>query len=417
MLERTRHTPTRSGEVRAISKIKVGERHRRDLGDLEALARNIAEIGLLHPVVITSNKELIAGYRRLEATKLLGRETVPVTVIDLASIVMGELSENAFRKDFLPSEIDAIRRTLEPLERAGARERQVSRLRRGQQSAPVMANFQNGTTRDRIARYVGVSGRTVDKIKEVCEAADADPVRFGPLVVEMDRTGKVDRPHAELKRIRHEEATTLPAGDGAEAKVVVGDFRTEGHAVADNSVDLIFTDPPYAAESVPLFAGLAEFAARVLAPGGSLITYVGHHTLPEIFPLMTPHVDFHLPIAATHGGARKNKAGLHAQIGWHLLLWFVKGRKLAPHVRGTISDIVKSEPGNKIADHAWAQGSKEADYYISKLSRRNALVVDPFLGGGTTGVAALKAGRRFVGFEINPETARKAKARLKRNGA
>jgi hypothetical protein len=277
----------------------------------------------------------------------------------------------------------------------------------------VAESSQNGSTRDKVAAYAGVSGRTLDKIKEVCEAAEADRERFGPLVVEMDRTGKVDRPHAELRRIRHEEAEALPAGV-VEAQIIVGDFRERGHAIDDASVDLIFTDPPYAAEFVELFGQLAEFAARVLVPGGSLITFVGKHTLPKVLALMTPHLDYYWSIAATHGGARKNEPGLQVQAGWHLLLWFVKGGRLAPHVRGTISDIVKSEPGNKIADHRWAQGLVEASYYIDKLSRRNALVVDPLLGGGSTGVAAIKAGRRFLGFEIDPQTARKARARIGR---
>jgi ParB-like chromosome segregation protein Spo0J len=123
MLNRIQAPPA-TGEVRGITQIKVGKRHRRVLGDIQPLAQSMAEVGLMHPPVITSNNELIAGYRRLEAAKLLGWTEVPVTVINLTSIVHGELAENALRKDFLPSEIDAIRRTLEPLERAAARERQ-----------------------------------------------------------------------------------------------------------------------------------------------------------------------------------------------------------------------------------------------------------------------------------------------------
>jgi ParB-like chromosome segregation protein Spo0J len=94
---------------RPIAAIKVGERHRRDLGDLEALARDIAEIGLLHPIPIKPDGNLIAGLRRLEAARLLGWSEVPVSVVDLEDIARGELAENAQRKDFLPSEIDAIR--------------------------------------------------------------------------------------------------------------------------------------------------------------------------------------------------------------------------------------------------------------------------------------------------------------------
>src|SRR5262245_46874780 len=101
-----------------VGAIQVGARHRRDLGDVAGLAANIAELGLLHPIVVNS-----AGERRLEAAKLLGWKEVPATVIDLDAVVKGEFAENAHRKDFLPSEIDAIRRALEPLERAAAKTR------------------------------------------------------------------------------------------------------------------------------------------------------------------------------------------------------------------------------------------------------------------------------------------------------
>ena len=43
------------------------------------------------------------------------------------------------------------------------------------------------------------------------------------------------------------------------------------------------------------------------------------------------------------------------------------------------------------------------------------LVLDPFLGSGTTGVAAIERGRRFVGIELNPDYVRIAERRL--NGA
>src|SRR5207247_5530913 len=42
------------------------------------------------------------------------------------------------------------------------------------------------------------------------------------------------------------------------------------------------------------------------------------------------------------------------------------------------------------------------------------LVLDPFMGSGTVAVAALKHGRSFVGFEINPEYCARAKRRVAR---
>ena len=39
-------------DTRPIDSIIVGERHRRDMGDIDGLAASIAEVGLLHPVVV-----------------------------------------------------------------------------------------------------------------------------------------------------------------------------------------------------------------------------------------------------------------------------------------------------------------------------------------------------------------------------
>jgi site-specific DNA-methyltransferase (adenine-specific) len=41
------------------------------------------------------------------------------------------------------------------------------------------------------------------------------------------------------------------------------------------------------------------------------------------------------------------------------------------------------------------------------------VVLDPFIGSGTTGVAALKLNRNFIGIEINPQYIKLAKERLK----
>jgi len=60
-----------------IADIKIGDRARRDLGNVESLAESIKHVGLLHPVVLTTNGELVSGYRRIEAFKRLGRDEIP----------------------------------------------------------------------------------------------------------------------------------------------------------------------------------------------------------------------------------------------------------------------------------------------------------------------------------------------------
>ena len=65
---------------RAVDSIRVGRRYRQDLGDLDALAESIAELGLLQPITVTPDGLLVCGLRRLAALKKLGMRTTRVWV-------------------------------------------------------------------------------------------------------------------------------------------------------------------------------------------------------------------------------------------------------------------------------------------------------------------------------------------------
>ena len=98
-------------------------------------------------------------------------DEIPVRVVDLAEVVRGEFAENSERKDFLPTEIDAIRRALAPL---------VATPHGGDRSSKVETfHLDPGKTRDKVGAFAGVSGRTVEKIAKVVEAAEAEPEKFG----------------------------------------------------------------------------------------------------------------------------------------------------------------------------------------------------------------------------------------------
>lgn len=185
-----------------IDSIKIGERHRKDMGDIAGLAASIESVGLLHPVVVTPAGELIAGERRLEACRKIGWADVPVTVVDLAEVVRGEFAENMVRKAFTPTEEVAIYRAMAPEEKEAAAERARSRTDLRESFPPDEA----GRTRDKVGAYVGKSGRTLEKQVAIVEAAEAEPERFGNLVADMDRTGRVDGPYKRLKVARQAEA-------------------------------------------------------------------------------------------------------------------------------------------------------------------------------------------------------------------
>jgi ParB/RepB/Spo0J family partition protein len=205
-----------------IAKITVGARHRRDLGDIARLAACIADVGLLHPIVVKPDGRLIAGRRRLEACKKLGWAEMPVHVVDLEDIERGELAENIERKDFLPSEIDAIRREHEAKLKAQAKEHMSAGGKGAKVSQPLR-------TTDKIGAFAGVSGRTIEKIAAVVAAAEAEPEKYSKLVAAMDRTGRVNGVFKRLKVLKQAEV-----------------IRAEPPPLPGNGPYRVFTiDPPW----------------------------------------------------------------------------------------------------------------------------------------------------------------------------
>jgi N6-adenosine-specific RNA methylase IME4 len=112
-----------------------------------------------------------------------------------------EVEENLQRKDFPPSELAAVWRAIEVRERTAAKERQGERT--DKHGGKLSTKF--GSARDKIGAVAAVSGRTLQKIVAVVAAAEAEPERFGKLLADMDRTGRVNGVHRRLKIARQAE--------------------------------------------------------------------------------------------------------------------------------------------------------------------------------------------------------------------
>jgi hypothetical protein len=178
-------------EVRAI---KVGKRFRRDLGDIKSLAVSFDEIGMLQPVVVDTDDNLIAGRRRIEAWKKskYADKPIPIYRVDLKQIIRGEWAENdpALRKTFTPSEAVAIGRALRNILLPIARDNKAKGGHRIKIAVPM-------NVRDRAAQLCGMSPKTFAKALTVVTEAERNPA-LAPLVAEMDRTGKVDGAYRKL---------------------------------------------------------------------------------------------------------------------------------------------------------------------------------------------------------------------------
>jgi ParB-like chromosome segregation protein Spo0J len=207
-----------------VTDIIVGTRHRKELGDLDTLANSIDKVGLLQPLVLNlQTKELIAGFRRLEALKRLGWKIAPVRFVNLDALLVlqAERDENTVRLDFAPSEAVAIGKALEAMERAQAKARMSEGGRVGKLPDPA----KKGRVRDKVARAVGMGGKTYSKARKVVAEAKRDP-RLQPLVDEMDRTGKVDGAHKKVLAHIAGTTSTTPAAPAASGAATNADETT-----------------------------------------------------------------------------------------------------------------------------------------------------------------------------------------------
>ncbi len=189
-------------------------------------------------------------------------------------------------------------------------------------------------------------------------------------------------------------------GVDVESGIRLGDFREVLADIPDESVDLIFTDPPYEKTSVNLYPEVAEFGLRVLKPGASLLAYCGQYALPQILSGMGDYLRYWWMCACVHdGGNHKSLPGIKTYVLWKPIVWYVKQTNWADEF--VYDAILRSTPDK--TSHDWAQSLAEPLHYIEKLCPIGGLVCDPFAGGGTTAIAAKKLGRRFVGAESNAE--------------
>ncbi len=184
--------------------------------------------------------------------------------------------------------------------------------------------------------------------------------------------------------------------------LIGGDFIEKCKEILDNSIDLIFTDPPYQRGWLPFYEPLGKIAFRVLKEGGSLVMYAGHYALPQIFDYMeNSGLRFWWVIMVKHTGSSARMFSKNVIVTYKPLLCFTKGDK--PKTFEFIKDSVESERPDKRL-HPWTQSIDEPEYVISNLTNPNDVVLDPLMGTGTTAIAAIKLKRRFVGIEKNADT-------------
>jgi site-specific DNA-methyltransferase (adenine-specific) len=231
----------------------------------------------------------------------------------------------------------------------------------------------------------------------------ANPQRAADLdTANLSMRGVLKRLERVLREDAPEEgALLLPAVDGVDIRH--GDLRT----VLDDltgQVDVIITDPPYPAEFLDEFDALGELAARLLVPDGLLVAMVGQTHLPEYIMRLGAHISYRWCGAYLTDGPATRVFGRDVGTKWKPLLIFGGSEFIT-------QDVFKSRVEDK-EHHYWGQSESGMADIIERLTSPGQLVVDPFLGGGTTAVVCRDLGRRFVGCDTDAQAVATTHKRL-----
>ena len=224
------------------------------------------------------------------------------------------------------------------------------------------------------------------------------------------RKASINWLRARCERIdREDEAADTPE-PAYDSELRHGDLRTVLDDLA-GQVDVIITDPPYPAEFIDEFDALGEVAARLLTPDGLLVAMVGHTHLPAYLERLARHLTYRWTGAYLMHGPAARVFGRSVGTKWKPLLIFDRDNER----RFITQDVFVSASAEKSIEgqiDGWAQSETGMLDIVEHLSEPGDLVVDPFMGGGTTGLACKVLGRRFVGCDRDADAVRIARERL-----
>jgi len=380
----------------------------------EQLERNLIADGCREPLVVwnvsKTKQVLIDGHNRLSICQKHGiayatepkefgsRDEAKIWIID-----------NQFGRRNLP-DIDRISLGIKRQEILApkAKENQRQSQGRGEKGLAQLPDLKPIDTRKEAAKVAGVGERTYDAGKLVLDAAAKGEIPQSDVEAIRRKEKSIHRVAKDVKEKRQKDKRQTDRTEAAAKaepqffdNIHVGDFRDHMDKVADGSLSLIFTDPPYDRKAIELFGPLADFADAKLCEGGSLICYVGQTQIPSAIAILSSQLRYWWTLCCLHtGGANlMNEYGIRC--GWKAVLWFVKGTR--DNKEDIVSDVMSG--GREKSHHDWQQSQSEAEYWIEHLCHKDGIVCDPFLGGGTTAAAAIKCGRKWVAFEKDHDQA------------
>ena len=218
-----------------IDRIIVGDRIRKDFGDIQELADDIRENGLINPPVVNKEYLLLAGERRLRACKLLGWPQIEVRMMDTRDAEHDldvEISENECRKEFTKTERLDYARRLARIKSAKSEQGKRSDL------AQDIVRSERNRVANAVAQTLGTNRETLRQEQFIADNADLlDPADFADWDEGKLSTNKAfQRIKAAQKQAEQERDEA--EHDAAELRGKLSDLRDEVAALEKQNDEL-----------------------------------------------------------------------------------------------------------------------------------------------------------------------------------
>ncbi len=404
------------------SEVRVG-RIWRSRGSVAWLKESILEHGLLHPISVTAELQLIAGWHRLQAFRELGRETIPAFVLGVDAIEAGMLAidENLVRNELTALErADLLRErkglyeALHPdTRRGGDRGNQYTGGKKRQTAVSAFcheARIWTGQSTRTVRHYIQISSRlcrdakalirgsrlenSITDLSQVSRLPELEQVQVIRILLRANHR-TVRQAISDYKREQY-RTSSGNFSNTTQIQLLAGDFREAGKVIDPGSAKMVITDPPFSNPAVALFDSLGVFSAEVLQSGGSLFCVVPPSNLPESIAALGRHLKYQWTYVYVQGGPGKIVYSRRICNAQKLILWFVKDRYEGP----PFTDVIFGTGPDK-RYHPWGQSETAFDLLIKRYTEIHDLVVDPFLGGGAAAAAAFDLNRRFIGIDVS----------------
>jgi DNA modification methylase len=180
-------------------------------------------------------------------------------------------------------------------------------------------------------------------------------------------------------------------------------------AIDPESVDAIVTDPAYPRKYLTCFEHLSRRALEWLKPGGSLLVMSGHSYLPQVFAALEKSgMVYRWTFCALMSNKNAQIFDRHIIPKWKPVLWYTKGG--CDHLPWC-GDLIDADARDK-RFHRWGQSVRQMEWLVRLATVPGQIILDPFCGGGTTGVAALQLQRMFIGVDIDQTAIAQTASRL-----